>query len=192
MAEYSQSPFNKERKDKFVLVIPTPKVLREDVSKTVRNNTFVNPDSMQFSIYGSVIPTVSIPEESVRFSGQTLNVTSYNRPVYDPIDVKFTIDNRFQNYWFIYTWLNKLNDEYKGIFDAQNEYQPGFVNEDLYMADFTIFGLDEYNKKVVQFNFSKGFPTKLEGIDYSYRDSEEIESSFTLAYSQFTVNLLNV
>lgn len=192
MAEYSQSPFNKERKDKFVLVVPTPKVLREDVSKTVRNNTFVNPDSMQFSIYGSVIPTVSIPEESVRFSGQTLNVTSYNRPVYDPIDVKFTIDNRFQNYWFIYTWLNKLNDEYKGIFDAQNEYQPGFVNEDLYMADFTIFGLDEYNKKVVQFNFSKGFPTKLEGIDYSYRDSEEIESSFTLAYSQFTVNLLNV
>ena len=110
MADYSQSPFNKERKDKFVLVIPTPKVLREDVSKTVRNNTFVNPDSMQFSIYGSVIPTVSIPEESVRFSGQTLNVTSYNRPVYDPIEVKFTIDNRFQNYWFIYTWLNKLND----------------------------------------------------------------------------------
>ncbi len=192
MAEYSQSPFNKERKDKFVLVIPTPKVLREDVSKTVRNNTLVNPDSMQFSIYGSVIPTVSIPEESVRFSGQTLNVTSYNRPVYDPIEVKFTIDNRFQNYWFIYTWLNKLNDEYKGIFDAQNDYQPGFVNEDLYMANFTIYGLDEYNKKVVQFNFSKGFPTKLEGIDYSYRDSEEIESSFTLAYSQFTVNLLTV
>lgn len=192
MADYSQSPFNKERKDKFVLVIPTPKVLREDVSKTVRNNTFVNPDSMQFSIYGSVIPTVSIPEESVRFSGQTLNVTSYNRPVYDPIDVKFTIDNRFQNYWFIYTWLNKLNDEYKGIFDAQNDYPHGFVNEDLYMANFTIYGLDEYNKKVVQFNFSKGFPTKLEGIDYSYRDSEEIESSFTLAYSQFTVNLLNV
>ena len=192
MADYSQSPFNKERKDKFVLVIPTPKVLREDVSKTIRNNTFVNPDSMQFSIYGSVIPTVSIPEESVRFSGQTLNVTSYNRPVYDPIEVKFTIDNRFQNYWFIYTWLNKLNDEYKGIFDAQNEYPPGFVNEDLYMANFTIYGLDEYNKKVVQFNFSKGFPTKLEGIDYSYRDSEEIESSFTLAYSQFTVNLLNV
>ncbi len=192
MAEYSQSPFNKERKDKFVLVIPTPKVLREDVSKTVRNNTLVNPDSMQFSIYGSVIPTVSIPEESVRFSGQTLNVTSYNRPVYDPIEVKFTIDNRFENYWFIYTWLNKLNDEYKGIFDAQNDYQPGFVNEDLYMANFTIYGLDEYNKKVVQFNFSKGFPTKLEGIDYSYRDSEEIESSFTLAYSQFTVNLLTV
>jgi len=192
MADYSQSPFNKERKDKFVLIIPTPKILRDDVSKTVRSNTFVNPDSMQFSIYGSVIPTVSVPEENIRYSGQTLNVTSYNRPVYDPIEVKFTIDNRFQNYWFIYTWLNKLNDDHKGYFDPGTEYPPGFVNEDLYMANFTIYGLDEYNKKVVQFNFTKGFPTKLEGIDYSYRDSEEIESSFTLSYSQFTVDLINV
>lgn len=189
---YSQSPFNKERKDKFVLVIPTPKILREDVSKTVRANDFVNPDSVQFSIYGSVIPQVDIPEETVRFSGQTLNVTSYNRPPYTPISVNFTIDNRFNNYWFIYTWLNKIQDDYKGFFDPDKEYPAGTTNQDLYMANFSIYGLDEYNKKVVEFNFSKGFPTNLGGIDYSYRDADEIESSFTLAYSQFTVRLLQV
>jgi hypothetical protein len=192
MATYSQSPFNKERKDKFVLVIPTPKVLRDDVSKTVRENKFVNPDAVQFSVFGSIIPEVSVPEVEVRYSGQNLHVTSHNRPTYPPIDVNFTIDNRFSNYWFVYKWLDKLQDDYAGYFNADKNLQNGEVVEDLYMANFTIYALDEYNKKVAQFDFTKGFPTRLGGINYSYRDPGEIESSFTLAYSQFTVKLLQV
>jgi len=192
MATYSQSPFNKERKDKFVLVIPTPKVLRDDVSKTVRENKFVNPDAVQFSVFGSIIPEVSVPEVEVRYSGQNLHVTSHNRPTYPPIDVNFTIDNRFSNYWFVYKWLDKMQDDYAGYFNADKNLQNGEVVEDLYMANFTIYALDEYNKKVAQFDFTKGFPTRLGGINYSYRDPGEIESSFTLAYSQFTVKLLQV
>lgn len=189
---YTQSPFNKERKDKFVLVVPTPKVLRDDVSKTVRENKFVNPDAVQFSIYGSIIPEVSVPEVEVRYSGQNLHVTSHNRPTYPPIEVNFTIDNRFSNYWFVYKWLDKMQDDYKGYFNPDKDYKDGTVMEDLYMANFTIYALDEYNKKVAQFDFTKGFPTRLGGINYSYRDPGEIESSFTLAYSQFTVKLLQV
>lgn len=189
---YTQSPFNKERKDKFVLVVPTPKVLRDDVSKTVRENKFVNPDAVQFSIYGSIIPEVSVPEVEVRYSGQNLHVTSHNRPTYPPIEVNFTIDNRFSNYWFVYKWLDKMQDDYKGYFNPDKDYKDGTVVEDLYMANFTIYALDEYNKKVAQFDFTKGFPTRLGGINYSYRDPGEIESSFTLAYSQFTVKLLQV
>jgi len=189
---YTQSPFNKERKDKFVLVVPTPKVLKDDVSKTVRENKFVNPDAVQFSIYGSIIPEVSVPEVEVRYSGQNLHVTSHNRPTYPPIEVNFTIDNRFSNYWFVYKWLDKMQDDYKGYFNPDKDYKDGTVVEDLYMANFTIYALDEYNKKVAQFDFTKGFPTRLGGINYSYRDPGEIESSFTLAYSQFTVKLLQV
>jgi hypothetical protein len=189
---YTQSPFNKERKDKFVLVVPTPKVLRDDVSKTVRENKFVNPDAVQFSIYGSIIPEVSVPEVEVRYSGQNLHVTSHNRPTYPPIEVNFTIDNRFSNYWFVYKWLDKMQDDYKGYFNPDKDYKDGTIVEDLYMANFTIYALDEYNKKVAQFDFTKGFPTRLGGINYSYRDPGEIESSFTLAYSQFTVKLLQV
>jgi len=188
---YSQSPFNKERKDKFVLVIPTPKVLSNEVSKTVRKNDFVNPDTVQFSIYGSVIPEVSIPNVEMRYSGQNLNVTSHNRPSYQPITVNFTIDNRFNNYWFIYKWLDKLQDDKRGYFDISQNYDNGSVVEDDYMANFTIYGLDEYNKKIVQFDFTKGFPIQLGGINYSYRDATEIESTFSLAYSQFIVTLLD-
>ena len=58
------------------------------------------------------------------------------------------------------------------------------------MADFTIYALDEYNKKVAQFDYTKGFPTFLGGIEYSYRDPSEVETQFSFAYSQFYVKLL--
>ena len=188
--EYVQSAFNKERKDKFVMVLPIPEFLKKDVSKNSRSNNQVNPDSVQFSIYGSIVPKVVVENVPIRYSGQTLNVTSYNRPEYDPVTVNFTIDNRFNNYWFIYKWLDKLQDDYKGYFNAGKDYPKGEVVESEYMADFTIYGLDEYNKKVVQFDYTKAFPTFLGGIDYNYRNPDEIETTFTFSYSQFYVKLL--
>jgi len=187
---YNQAALNKERKDKFIMVIPTPKFLKDDVNKFVRDNKQVNPDSVQFSIYGSVVPPVQIPNVEVRYSGQTLNVTSHNRPAYPPVNVKFTIDNRFENYWFIYKWLNKLQDDYAGYFNEEKNYPKKKVIEDEYMADFTIYALDEYNKRVAQFDYTKGFPTFLGGVEYSYRDPGEIETQFSFAYSQFYVSLL--
>jgi hypothetical protein len=187
---YTQAALNKERKDKFIMVIPTPKFLKDDVNKFVRDNKQVNPDTVQFSIYGSVVPPVQIPNVEVRYSGQTLNVTSHNRPAYPPVNVKFTIDNRFENYWFIYKWLNKLQDDYAGYFNEEKNYPKKKVIEDEYMADFTIYALDEYNKRVAQFDYTKGFPTFLGGVEYSYRDPGEIETQFSFAYSQFYVSLL--
>lgn len=193
MPEYVQSSFNKERKDKFVMVVPIPEFLKKDVNKeeASRNDNTVNPDSVQFSIYGSIVPKVEIPNVPVRYSGQTLNVTSYNRPEYEPVTVNFTIDNRFSNYWFIYKWLDKMQDDYAGYFNPKKDYSNGESVEKEYMADFTIYALDEYNKKVAQFDYTKAFPTSLAGIDYSYRTPDEIESSFTFSYSQFYVSLLN-
>ena len=193
MPEYVQSSFNKERKDKFVMVVPIPEFLKKDVNKeeASRNDNNVNPDSVQFSIYGSIVPKVEIPNVPVRYSGQTLNVTSYNRPEYDPVTVNFTIDNRFSNYWFIYKWLDKMQDDYAGYFNPKKDYPNGESVEKEYMANFTIYALDEYNKKVAQFDYTKAFPTSLAGIDYSYRTPDEIESSFTFSYSQFYVSLLN-
>jgi len=187
---YTQAALNKERKDKFIMVIPTPKFLKDDVNKFVRDNKQVNPDTVQFSIYGSVVPPVQIPNVEVRYSGQTLNVTSHNRPAYPPVNVKFTIDNRFENYWFIYKWLNKLQDDYAGYFNEEKNYPKKKVIEEEYMADFTIYALDEYNKRVAQFDYTKGFPTFLGGVEYSYRDPGEIETQFSFAYSQFYVSLL--
>ena len=58
------------------------------------------------------------------------------------------------------------------------------------MTDITIYGLDEYENKVVQFNYSHVFPVSLGGIEYNYRAGPEIECSFEFAFHQFDVKLL--
>ena len=105
------------------MVVPIPEFLKKDVNKEEanRNDNTVNPDSVQFSIYGSIVPKVEIPNVPVRYSGQTLNVTSYNRPEYEPVTVNFTIDNRFSNYWFIYKWLDKMQDDYAVYFNPEKD-----------------------------------------------------------------------
>jgi hypothetical protein len=54
----------------------------------------------------------------------------------------------------------------------------------------SIFLLDEYDKRIVEFLFKKAFPTTLGSMNLNYRTAEEIETSFTFAYSQFIVKLV--
>lgn len=193
---YLQSPFNKSRKDKFSLVFSLPAPLRKIVSKYDRGEAYISPDTMQFSVYGAVVPSVDIPPVNVRYAGQTLAASSHSREVFAPNTVNFTIDNRFNNYWVLYSWLNLLNNDKTGVYD-ENELVPIIQGGDRnklkqnpnleYRSDISIFALDEYNKKTVEFIYTNAFPISLGGINYNYRDPSEVESSFTYSYSQFIV-----
>ena len=72
------------------------------------------------------------------------------------------------------------------------ETRPMHMQNDFlaYQTMMTIYGLDEYNEKVVQFDYHNAFPTVLAGIQYNYRDEKEIESSFQFEFSQMSVNLI--
>lgn len=193
---YTQSPFNKSRKDKFIMVFSLPAALYKIISKTERTENKIIPDTMQFSVYGNVVPNVSIPAINTRYAGQTQVHSSHSRDPYEPNRVNFTIDNRFNNYWVIYSWLNLLNDDKEGIYDKDELTSPvsgpkrnvtGQLPNMEYRSDITIYGLDEYNKRIVEFTYTNAFPTNLGGITYNYRDGGEIESEFTYSYSQFLV-----
>lgn len=196
-----QSPFNKSRKDKFLMVLNLPVALKNISTDLTSSDTQIQPDTMEFSVYGSVVPEVLVPNVPVRYAGQTLEVSSHNRPEWPPLTVNFTVDNRFTNYWVLYTWLNMLNDDTTGIFD-QNGFikdtstiNPLYYNGNLpvqllYRANISIFGLDEFNKRSIEFKYTGAFPTELGGITYNYRDEGEIESSFSFAYSQFKPELV--
>lgn len=179
---YIQSPFNKSRKDKFLLVMGLPQALRGISSKFERSTNTILPDTLQFSIFGSIAPTIEIPAVNTKYSGQTLSHSSHVRTSYEPNTVNFTVDNRFNNYWVIYTWLSLLNNDETGVYDAGERTKSG-PNMD-YRTDISIFALDEYNKRIGEFLYTGAFPTSLGGISYSYRDGSEIESSFTYSYSQ--------
>lgn len=186
-----QSILNRTGKDKFVLVLNLPQILR----KQSLTNSLINIDPLQFSVHGTVVPTIQIPPNEVRFAGQSYNVSSYSRPNYAPLVVNFIVDNKFHNYWLLWKWLTILNDPKSSLYTGtkrkletlKDRLNTGILSE--YQTNFSILGLNEYNNKTIEFIYYNSFITSLGGITYNYRDSEIIESTVEFQFSQFDVVL---
>jgi len=184
-----QSILNKSRVDKFKLVFQLPNALKEIDKKLERGNFVVNQDSVQFSVYGSVVPRITVPAIEIRYGGSTLYNTSHAKNSYPPVTVNFKIDNQYNNYWTVYQWLNLLHDQTTGLFDANDLIEDDVFKD--YQTDITIYGLNEFDKETISFKYTKAFPTDLTEINFNYRDGGEIESGFTFVYSQLHISVLN-
>ena len=198
-----QSILNKSRKDKFLLVLNLPDALKKlnTFSTIDRANSNIVLDTLQYSVYGAVVPATNIEEISLPYAGQTLNLTSGKREKYEDITVNFTVDNGYNNWWVLWKWLNFINDAKTGTFDTENLAPLSTNSQDKvvytsttnlqpYQTLITVYGLDEYNNKKIQWSYNKAFIIKLNGITYNYRDAEQMESSFTFAFSQLNAELL--
>ncbi len=185
----NQSFLNKSRTDKFTLVFSLPPALRKIDSKTDRQTYNVNEDAFQFSVYGAVVPTLDVPALQIPYAGSNLYNSTHAREPFPPVTVEFTIDNGFNNYWVLYKWLNLMHDQNEGLYDAADLV----TDEDFksYQTDMTLYGLDEFNNKRIEFTYTKAFPVTLGEIQYNYRNSEEITSSMTFVYSQIHSKLIN-
>ena len=75
---YQQSSLNKSRIDKFKLVFQVPNALKS-INGNVRSNSKVIQDTMQFAIYGTVVPTITVPALEIRYGGSTLYNSSHNK-----------------------------------------------------------------------------------------------------------------
>lgn len=217
-----QAILNKASKDKFILVLDIPKILKNSQSSTLRSNTLVNLDKLQFSVVGTLVPKISVPSESLGNYGQVYKVSSFARPEYSPIRVNFAIDNNFDNYWVLWKWLNILNDYKKSgtvpelakfttgentldsVRKASNEiigrhggtnitYKTVNAMNDYtdYQTTVTVFGLREYNEKVVKFEYTNAFITDLGDISYDYKTPEQIDCYFEFVFGQLGVELLD-
>ena len=145
---YDQASLNKAKKDKFTLILSLPEALIPFNKKFTRNNSNIDLNTLQFSIYGTVVPKKSIPAEDVRYAGGNIFVSSHSKPSYEPISVNFTIDNQFNNYWVIYKWLDLLRNEKSGVYEnPETAFDKGLGQ---YTSDFYIIGRDDFNKEVIQ------------------------------------------
>lgn len=190
-----QTIFNKARRDKFAVVFDIPKALKDravniDTQKCNADVQAYLSNSIQFAIYGTPVPRVSIREVDLPYAGQVHRQTSYARPNYAPLTIGMAIDNKFLNYWLLWTWLNMWNDANTAEFDP-SIYNPSL---DTSIADYvtalTIYGLDEYNNKIIEFNYSNVIITDLSEVEFSYRNTEEIGCTATFVFDQMRVNLL--
>lgn len=190
-----QSQLNKIRKNKFLVVLTIPNILKTINSK-IRKNEFINLDSMQFSVYNIKIPASSIPAHSLHYGQQNYNVSSFDRPPYPPVSINFEVDNEFKNYWLVWKWLQLLNDEKDASYAGSEIFEngkPKQVPENMmeYSTVITIYALDEYNKKKIKFKFNYAFPTELGELDFSLRESDQLTCSFTFVFNQILIDLIN-
>jgi len=191
MTTIRQAIVNKARKDKFLLTFTLTKALREiDTSENlVRDDTKLIRDSLQFSVYGTMVPAVRVNEIQVPYSGQVFKFSGHHRPEYGNITVNFVLDNQFNNYWVIYKWINLMNNN-KEAFFYREKMPVGAAPFSEYATNFTIYGLDEYENPKIQFDYIGVLPVGLGEIKYNYQDPEQVESTFEFSFSQLVSKLL--
>lgn len=190
----NQAILNKTRNDKFLMILDLPKYLKKRYDKVLQNS--YNADYIQFTTYGSPVPSINVPSIDVPFDGQTYKASSLSRPSYAPLNVKFFVDNGYKNYWILWTWLNLFNEaktssSVVGMQDMRSNPNPKL---DIPMKDlvstFNIYGLDEYNKRIINFKYTHAFPVSLSEINFSHQDSGEISCVVNFAFNQLHVELV--
>jgi hypothetical protein len=187
----NQSVLNRSRNDKFTMILDLPLAMKNITDPVLQS--IYSADPIQFSIYGSPVPSVTVPDISVPYGAQVHRISSNARPAYTPLSIKFLVDNGYKNYWILWNWLNLFNDTKTGSSDIAS-YPNNSINVknpvSSYVSTFNIYALDEYNNKTISFNYSNAFPTTLSELNFSNQDPSEINCTVTFAFNQLDVKLL--
>ena len=202
MSSIQQAILNKARTDKFLLAINLPPALLQ-INKKIPKSHEINLDTLQFAVYGAVAPTLKISEQVLPYGGMSTKVSSHYREPWEDLQVGFKVDNKYNNYWVLWTWLNMINDSKTAEFDkagltvpstSKNPYDKDATKSQGrlldYAADMTLEAVDEYDNPTIRFDYVGAFPTSLNSINFDYKDTQEIDSSVSFAYSRLSVNLL--
>lgn len=182
MSLVNQSFLNRARTDKFLVTLDVPDALKRIDKNKASGNNDINFKRLQFSVFGILLPQLEVPALEIRYSGNTLYQSSHTRNSYPPVTMNFSIDNEFNNYWVIYKWLQILHDDVEGIFDKRELIRGTDFTQ--YQSDITLHAINEFDKPVIEFKYTRAFPTVLGGVEYSDKNPQEALSSFTFVYSQ--------
>lgn len=185
--EVRQSYLNKARADKFRVTIPLPGILRNKDTRITRSAEFVDKDSINFSIYAINIPAITMSSVDVGFAGQTPRTSSFTRQPFEPVEVKYVVDNWYSNYWLLYTWLNLIHDEKTGLVNVNRLSSQSL---DDYTSDIRVYGIDEYNNNKIEYIFTNCVPTELGGVNFNYQEANEVESTFKFSFHQLQIKIV--
>jgi len=185
-----QSVLNKASKDKFIMVLNLPYILRA----RRKDDELLDIDFLQVNVSGTIVPNVSVPATEVRYGGQSSNVSSHSRPNYSPLNVNFVVDNEYKNYYVLWKWLEVLNtpleSSYGGTPLNEQQFQSQYLdpgNEFEYQTTLSILALNEYNEVVMEFQYKNCFITNLGQINYDYKGGDLIETTADFQFNQLNI-----
>ena len=187
MNETIQSSLNRTFKDRFLLTFNLPEAMKNIHTQYVKlsQQAGITKDSIDFSLIGVNIPAVTTKSENVQYAGASINVSSHTRSPYDPLTIRFKIDNSYANYLTIYSWLNFIYDGIAGYFDPRNLASNHSIES--YQTNLSIIALDNYKNPVIQWIFTHAYPSNLSAIEYDYQSSDELDCSATFEFAQMMV-----
>jgi hypothetical protein len=189
----NQAILNRARNDKFILVLDIPKILKQKFNSVLEKE--YSADVIQFSCIGSPVPNISIEQIDVAFGSQ-VHKTSSNFRSYENLTVNFLVDNGWINYFTLFQWINLFNDQKTGIpemnFNLVDIDQPKKNQTSLkdLVSTFTTYALDEFNNKLISFQYTNVFPVSLSKVELNYQDATQINSSVTFAFNQLHCDLI--
>lgn len=183
-----QSPLNKTFNDKFYFIMNLPKPLKElgkrvDLSG-IQNGPSV--ESIKWSLISASIPSNDIKSQSLPYAGGNVYISSHTKSPYNPLKITFKVDNKYANYFTVYEWLNFIYDESAGHYDA-NDIAKGKFGLNAYATNISIVGTDEYYNPVIQWIFTRAFPTNIDGLELNYQKPDEMTVSASFVFSQMKV-----
>jgi hypothetical protein len=191
--DYMPSPLNKSVVDKFLLVINIPPALKKINSKSIRNNKSIQLDTLQFSVWGAVVPRINVPAIDLKYMGANMPVSTHARPSWDPVTVNFHVDNLWSNYWVIYKWLDLMRSDEDGQFGAIVDDQ-GILDSSAslpeYSTEMVVYSLDEYDKPTVKWVYTYAFPTNLGSVEFNEQQTSQVKCDFTFQFSQLQCELV--
>jgi hypothetical protein len=190
----NQSALNRSRSDKFLFVFNLPKVIRQNRQflDTILSKEF-KEDKIEFTVFGSPVPNISVPPITIPFDGQNYQVSSKARPPYPPLNLRFLIDNGYHNYYILWYWLNLFNDSKKStslLNTREPESQLLSNPTSDYVTMLNVFGLDEYNNKIINFEYTNAFITGLSEINFNYQDPSEITCNASFIFNQLEIKMI--
>ena len=154
------------------------------------------PKTKYFCV-GATLPGINFSEAQ---HNTTLAIESYlpgDKITFDPLVVRFAVDEDMKNYQEIYNWIMALGpghdtDDFKTLVGSTKYTGTSITTrgDDLEMySDATLMINTSSNNANVEFNFIDCFPTSLGAIEFS-TDAQDVayaQCDLTLRYTYYTI-----
>lgn len=176
-----ESNLNTKLSDRFRIIITFPWCLKS----LTKQDTFSDSDRIIFSAFSTSSPKIGVPAIPVNYLGKSLKLSSKEREPYEDIEVNYKVDSGMKSYAILYNWINFLAEQEDATYGGQS----GELKE--YAAIIEIQILDEFRNDVViaSWKYNDAFITSLSPIEFSFLTSDEIQGTFTFAFTDVKFGL---
>lgn len=151
----------------------------------------------RYNCVGATLPSINFSEATFNTPLAVEALLPGDKITFDPLTVRFIVDEDMKNYQEIYDWIMRLGPgidtaDYKSLTNSQQTVTGGFSSADFQQmySDCMLIINTSSNNANLEFQFQDAFPTSLGSIEFA-SDANEVEYAvcdLTLRYTFFKIN----